>query len=68
MEGRVVPYLKEVGLAGNFPGQLQGTYVRCYVFTVQITHNLNNTHMGHVCAVRVTRVAFYCCGFTRVQI
>ena len=47
-------------------------------FTVQITHNLNNAHvphtwdtrmlcMSHTCAVRVTRVAFYCCGFTRVK-
>ena len=33
MEGRVIPYLKEVRLAGNLPGQLQGTYVRCCVFT-----------------------------------
>ena len=33
MEGRVVPYLKEVKLAGNLPGQLQGMYVRCCVFT-----------------------------------
>ena len=33
MEGRVIPYLKEVRLAGNLPGQLQGTYVCCYVFT-----------------------------------
>ena len=31
MEGRVVPYLKEVRLAGNLPSQLQGTYVRTYV-------------------------------------
>ena len=28
MEGRVVPYLKEVGLVGNIPSQLQGMYVR----------------------------------------
>ena len=28
MEGHVIPYLKEVRLAGNLPGQLQGTYVR----------------------------------------
>ena len=33
MEGRVIPYLKEVRLAGDLPGQLQGTYVRCCVFT-----------------------------------
>ena len=33
MEGHVIPYLKEVRLAGNLPGQLQGTYVRCCVFT-----------------------------------
>ena len=33
MEGHVVPYLKEVRLTGNLPGQLQGTYVRCCVFT-----------------------------------
>ena len=33
MEGCVIPYLKEVRLAGNLPGQLQGMYVRCYVFT-----------------------------------
>ena len=33
MEGRVIPYLKEVRLAGNLPGQLQGNYVRCCVFT-----------------------------------
>ena len=33
MEGRVVPYLKEVRLAGNLPGQLQSTYVCCCVFT-----------------------------------
>ena len=33
MEGRVVPYFKEVRLAGNFPGQLQGTYVCCCVLT-----------------------------------
>ena len=33
MEGCVVRYLKEVRLAGNLPGQLQGTYVRCCVFT-----------------------------------
>ena len=26
-------HLKEVRLAGNLPGQLQGTYVRCCVFT-----------------------------------
>ena len=26
MEGHVVPYLKEVRLASNLPGQLQGTY------------------------------------------
>ena len=31
MEGRVVPYLKEVRLAGNLPGQLQGTYVAAYL-------------------------------------
>ena len=29
MEGRVVPYLKEVGLAGNHPGQL---YVAAYLY------------------------------------
>ena len=33
MEGHVIPYLKEVRLAGNLPGQLRGTYVRCCVFT-----------------------------------
>ena len=33
MEGRVVPYLKEVGLASNLPSQLQDTYVRCCIFT-----------------------------------
>ena len=33
MEVHVIPYLKEVRLAGNLPGQLQGTYVRCCVFT-----------------------------------
>ena len=33
MEGHIVPYLKEVRLAGNLPGQLQGTYVHCCVFT-----------------------------------
>ena len=33
MKGRVIPYLKEVRLASNLPGQLQGTYVRCCVFT-----------------------------------
>ena len=33
MEGRVIPYLKEIKLAGNLPGQLQGTYVRCCIFT-----------------------------------
>ena len=33
MEGYIVPYLKEVGLAGNLPGQLQGTYVRWCAFT-----------------------------------
>ena len=33
MEGCVIPYLKEVRLAGNLPGQLQGTYIRCCVFT-----------------------------------
>ena len=32
MEGRVIPYLK-VRLAGNLPSQLQGTYIRCCVFT-----------------------------------
>ena len=31
MEGRIVPYLKEVGLADNLPGQLQGTYVAAYL-------------------------------------
>ena len=30
---RVVPYLKEAGLAGNLPGQLQGTYIHCCVLT-----------------------------------
>ena len=33
MEGRVIPYLKEVRLAGNLPSQLQVTYVCCCVFT-----------------------------------
>ena len=33
MEGHVVPYLKEVRLAGNLPSQLQGMYVRCCIFT-----------------------------------
>ena len=33
MERCVIPYLKEVRLAGNLPGQLQGAYVRCCVFT-----------------------------------
>ena len=33
MEGCVIPYLKEVRLAGNIPRQLQGTYVRCCIFT-----------------------------------
>ena len=28
MEGRVIPYLKEVRLVGNLPCQVQGTYVR----------------------------------------
>ena len=28
MEGHVIPYLKEVRLAGNLSDQLQGTYVR----------------------------------------
>ena len=28
MEGCVAPYLQEVGLAGSFPGQFKGTYVR----------------------------------------
>ena len=32
MEGRVIPYLKEVRLAGNLPGQLQSTYIRSCVF------------------------------------
>ena len=32
MEGHVIPYLKEVRLAGNLPGQLQGTYICCCVF------------------------------------
>ena len=27
---RLVPYLKEVGLAGNLPGQLQSMYVSYY--------------------------------------
>ena len=31
MEGRVVPYINEVGLAGNIPSQLQGTYVAAYL-------------------------------------
>ena len=33
MEGCVVSYLKEVRLAGNLSGQLQGTYVRSCIFT-----------------------------------
>ena len=33
MEGRVIPYLKEVRLAVNLLGQLQGMYVRCCIFT-----------------------------------
>ena len=33
MEGHVIPYLKEIRLADNLPSQLQGTYVRCCVFT-----------------------------------
>ena len=33
MEGRVIPYLEEVRLAGNLPGRLQGTYVHCCAFT-----------------------------------
>ena len=33
MEGRVIPYLKGVRLVGNLPSQLQGTYIRCCVFT-----------------------------------
>ena len=33
MEGRVIPYLKGIRLAGNLPGQIQGTYIRCCVFT-----------------------------------
>ena len=37
MEGHVAPYLKEVGLAGNLPGQFQGTYIRCCVFTCVCT-------------------------------
>ena len=36
MEGRVVPYLKEVRLAGNLPDQLQSTYVRCCIFTCDL--------------------------------
>ena len=28
LSSTVVPYLKKVGLAGNLPGQLQGTYLR----------------------------------------
>ena len=34
MEGHVLPYLKEVGLVGNIPGQLQGTYVAAYLHGV----------------------------------
>ena len=33
MEGRVIPYLKDIRIAGNLPGQLQSMYVHCCVFT-----------------------------------
>ena len=46
MEGHVVPYLKEVGLAGNLPGQLQGAYVRCCVFTCVRIIYLSQCHLS----------------------
>ena len=39
MEGHVVPYLEEVGLASNLPGQLQGTYIRCCVFHASVLYS-----------------------------
>ena len=34
----------------------------------QLKQHTRVTRMGHACAVHVTRVAFYCCGFTSMQI
>ena len=34
----------------------------------QLKQRTRVLRVSHACAVRVTRVAFYCCGFTRVQV
>ena len=45
MKGRVAPYLKEVGLAGNLPGQFKGTYVRCCILHVSVLYS-SRRHMS----------------------
>ena len=39
MQGRVVPYHKEVRLAGNLPGQLQGMYIVAAYLHVFVLHS-----------------------------
>ena len=48
MKGHVAPYLKEVGLAGNLPGQFQGTYVRTLL---RVYMRLCYTRVGATCRV-----------------
>ena len=47
MEGYVAPYLKEVGLIGNLPGQFQGTYVRTFVAACLHAYRLDATCRVH---------------------
>ena len=58
LEGHVVPYLKEVELAGNPSRQLQDTYVLCCVFTCVHTI-LDQCHMSSAQAYFDSRQVFY---------
>ena len=59
MEGRIVPYLKEVGLEGNVPGQFKGMYVRTLL---RITCVRTHTRVDATCRVHelIFRIATGC--------
>ena len=52
MEERVVPYLKEVRLEDNLPGQLQGMYVRMLLCTYMHPYYTQVDAMCQVHSVR----------------
>ena len=52
MIGCVVPYVNEIGLAGNIASQLQGMYVRSYVLHIGGNMYSTQQHESNALALR----------------